>query len=46
MEKIDVTFDKPYMYVIRDKDSGEVWFMGSVYEPTKCEEGKCHSDSE
>ena len=46
VEKIDITFDKPYLYIIRDKDSGEVWFMGSVYEPTKCEEGKCNLDSE
>ena len=35
VEKIDLTFDKPYIYLIRDKDSGEVWFAGSVYEPTK-----------
>lgn len=35
VKKIDITFDKPYMYIIRDKDSGEVWFMGTVYEPTK-----------
>ena len=35
VEKIDITFDKPYMYIIRDKDSGEVWFTGTVYEPTK-----------
>ncbi len=32
IEKVDITFDKPYIYIIRDKDSGEVWFMGSVYE--------------
>lgn len=32
-EKIDLTFDKPYMYLIRDKVSGEVWFTGTVYEP-------------
>lgn len=31
---IDLTFDKPYMYIIRDKADGEVWFVGSVYEPT------------
>ena len=31
-EKIDLTFDKPYMYVIRDKATGEVWFAGAVYE--------------
>lgn len=35
VEEIDLTFDKPYMFIIRDKNSGEVWFMGSVYEPTK-----------
>lgn len=34
-ERIDVTFDKPYMYLIRDKATGEVWFTGTVYEPTK-----------
>lgn len=31
---IDISFDKPYMYLIRDKASGEVWFVGTVYEPT------------
>ena len=35
VKKIDITFDKPYMYIIRDKDSGEVWFVGTVYEPIK-----------
>ncbi len=30
---INITFDKPFMYVIRDKDSKEIWFMGTVYEP-------------
>ena len=33
VEKIDLTFDKPYMYIIRDKKTGEVWFVGTVYEP-------------
>lgn len=33
VETIDLTFDKPFMYIIRDKDSGEVWFTGTVYEP-------------
>lgn len=35
VEEIDITFDKPYMFIIRDKSTGEVWFTGSVYEPTK-----------
>lgn len=34
VEVIDVTFDNPYLYIIRDKDSGEVWFVGTVYNPT------------
>ena len=46
VEEIDITFDKPYMYIIRDKDSGEVWFTGSVYEPTKCAKDKCYSANE
>jgi serine protease inhibitor len=30
---IYLTFDKPYMYIIRDKDTHEIWFVGTVYEP-------------
>ena len=33
VERIDLTFDKPYMFIIRDKSTGEVWFTGTVYEP-------------
>lgn len=33
LEEIDITFDKPYMYIIRDKESGEVWFVGTVDDP-------------
>lgn len=28
-----VKIDKPFMFVIRDKATGEVWFVGTVYEP-------------
>ena len=35
VEEIDLTFDKPYMYIIRDKNTSEVWFIGAVYEPIK-----------
>lgn len=34
VETIDLTFENPYMYLIRDKDTGEIWFTGTVYEPT------------
>lgn len=33
VEEIDLTFDKPYMFLIRDKQTGEIWFTGTVYEP-------------
>lgn len=33
VEIIDMTFDKPYMFLIRDKSTGEIWFAGTVYEP-------------
>lgn len=33
VEEIDLTFDKPYMFIIRDLNSGEVWFAGTVYNP-------------
>lgn len=33
VEEIDLTFDKPYMFLIRDKETGEIWFTGTVYEP-------------
>lgn len=33
VEVIDITFDKPYMFLIRDKSTGEIWFAGTVYEP-------------
>lgn len=34
VEEIDLTFDKPFFFLIRDKATGEVWFTGTVYEPT------------
>lgn len=36
MEKtnpVEVIIDKPFMFVIRDKETDEVWFTGSVYKP-------------
>lgn len=37
---IEVTIDKPFMFVIRDKETGEVWFTGAVYEPVLWENVK------
>ena len=38
VEVIDMAFDHPYMYIIRDKETGEVWFTGTVYDPTLWDE--------
>ena len=33
VEEIDMTFDRPYLFLIADKNTGDVWFAGAVYEP-------------
>ena len=33
VEEIDLTFDKPYMFIIRDKKTEDLWFVGTVYSP-------------
>lgn len=38
VEKITLDFTKPYMFIIRDKSTGEVWFAGTVYEPLSLED--------
>ena len=38
LKHIDLTFDKPFMYLIRDKATGEIWFAGNVYEPVEWNE--------
>ncbi|MBR2587571.1 hypothetical protein IKE71_04350 [Candidatus Saccharibacteria bacterium] len=32
VEEIDLTFDKPFLFLIRDKTTGEIWFTGTVYK--------------
>ncbi len=36
-EPEELKFDKPFMYVIRDKKKGEIWFVGAMYEPNSWE---------
>ncbi len=40
VKTINMTFNKPYIFLIRDKKTEEVWFVGKVYEPIEkpCEE--------
>lgn len=36
----EVKIDKPFVFVIRDKDTDEIWFVGTVYEPNSWEKDK------
>ena len=37
---VKVIIDKPFLYFIRDKKTGEIWFVGTVYEPNSWEKDK------
>jgi len=32
---VNIIIDKPFLFVIRDKNTGDIWFTGTVYEPNK-----------
>lgn len=32
IKTVDLTFDKPFLFLIRNKDTGDVWFVGTLYE--------------
>lgn len=37
---IEIKINKPFMYLIGDKKTGEIWFVGTVYEPNSWENDK------
>lgn len=37
---ITVVINKPFLYLVRDVDSGDVWFIGTVYHPEEWDESK------
>ena len=39
-EPIVVNFDKPFLFLIKDKETNEIWFTGTVYEPNLWENDK------
>ncbi len=39
-EPLEVKFDKPFMFVIREKNTKDIWFVGAVFEPNKWENDK------
>ena len=40
-EKIDIKFNKPFAYMIREKNTGDILFFGTVYEPNKWTKETC-----
>lgn len=39
-EVINISFDKPFIYIIKDSRYDNIWFFGTVYEPMKWEDNK------
>lgn len=37
-EPVEITIDKPFLFLIKDKNTSEIWFVGAVYEPVWEEE--------
>lgn len=37
---IEIIINKPFMFLIRDKNTKEIWFVGAVYEPNNWENDK------
>ena len=37
---VEVKINKPFMYFIIDKNTGEIWFVGAVYTPNEWEKDK------
>ena len=37
-EIININFDRPFVYIIKDVKYDNIWFFGVVYEPTNWEE--------
>jgi len=37
---VDIIINKPFMFVIRDKNTKDIWFTGTVYEPNSWENDK------
>lgn len=42
---IVVSINRPFMYLVRDVRTGEIWFIGTVYEPNKWADEKANYGS-
>ncbi len=44
IEEVNIEFNRPFVYFIREKNSGEILFFGTVYEPNKWEGNTCENN--
>lgn len=42
--KITITFNKPFLYLIREKNTNNIWFLGTIYNPLSWEENQKDAD--
>ncbi len=40
-EEVNIKFNKPFIYMIREKNTGEILFFGEVFEPNKWNGSTC-----
>jgi len=43
-QPLNIIIDKPFMFIIRDKNTKNIWFTGTVYEPSTSEDDKNYCD--
>ena len=44
-ETVEIKFDRPFIYMIRDTETKEILFLGSVYEPNKWNGNTCEKSN-
>jgi len=37
---VDIIIDKPFMFIVRDKNTKDIWFTGTLYEPNSWDDDK------
>jgi len=39
---VEINIDRPFMFIIRDKNTKDIWFTGTVYEPNSWDDDKAN----
>ena len=40
-EMIEINFNRPFIYLIKEKNTDNIWFFGTVYKPMLFKDNKC-----